>query len=189
MTKFSQTATPIPPEWLHDGRIVVPDLNFSIASPNPEWHWSYKTLSTAEDKSTAFIAEVAPDTKYVVMVMDRGGSSESTKKFAEGMQKSLPKGWQITDVQSEPTSVPIAGSSKLRVTIHLPDDSTVYVHTYVASGKKTYLLLCYSPDRMVPPQLLSSLDRSLLSPRRPTPKPIQRTSQAYSSYGRFGEPS
>ena len=149
---FCQAAAkPIPPEWLRDGRVVVQDLNFLIASPNPEWHWSYQQF-TDPDKETAFIAEVAPDTKYVLMVMDRGGKFEGTKKFADGMQRSLPKGWQIKDVQLEATDVPTTGASKLKIKIQLPDESTLYAYAHVVSGKKTYMLMAYSPETTEPLQ-------------------------------------
>jgi len=86
------------------------------------------------------------------MVMDKGGDFEGTKKFAEGMQKSLPKGWQIRDVQHEPTNVPMTGSSKLKITIKLSDESTVYAYAHVVSGKRTYMLMCYSADPTEPRQ-------------------------------------
>src|ERR1017187_7617880 len=122
---FCQTAKPIPPEWLRDGRVVVPEFNLSIGSPNPQWHWTYQQFGPP-DNQTAFIAEVAPDTKYVVMVMNGGGKFEGKEKFATGMQKTLPKGWQIKDVQHEYTTVPMSGSSKIRVTIQLPNDAILY---------------------------------------------------------------
>jgi hypothetical protein len=33
---------PVPAKWLHDGRLVVPEFNFSINSPSPDPKWSYK---------------------------------------------------------------------------------------------------------------------------------------------------
>src|SRR5215216_5748801 len=89
-----EASKPIPPEWLWDGRVVVQDFNFSIGSPNPEWHWTYQQFPAPND-AVAFIAEVAPDTKYLVMVMKGGEGFSDTKRFTDGMQRKLPTGWQI----------------------------------------------------------------------------------------------
>ena len=101
----------------------------------------------------------------MVMVMDRGGSFEGTKQFAEGMQKGLPKGWQIKDVQHELTDVPMTRSSKLKIAIQLPNDATLYAYDHVVSGKRTFSLLCYSFEKTEPLQFTQFVKSfALISP-------------------------
>jgi hypothetical protein len=52
---------PVPAKWLHDGRLVVPELNFSISSPNSQAKWLYTGDSSKVDgnRSTAFIVSLA----------------------------------------------------------------------------------------------------------------------------------
>jgi hypothetical protein len=153
---FCQTASePIPAKWLHGGHLVVPEFNFSMDSPNPDSKWSYRELPDIEGiKATAFIVDASAENNYMVVVWERGGrmDSASTKSFINGMQKSLPKDWQIGDVHIEPTAVPMSDSAKFKVTLHLPSDSTLYTYGYAAFGKRTYMFFNYSSEPNEPLQ-------------------------------------
>jgi len=170
---FSQTSSqPIPTKWQHDGRLVVPEFNFSLGSPNPDASWTYQQLPDIEgSKATAFIVAATKDENYAMVVMEKGGrmDSASTKKFIGGMQKSLPKNWQVADAQMEPTSVPTPESTKFRVRLTLPGDSTLYSYGYVVPGKHTFMFMAYSPETTEPPNFTRFVSSfSLLAPSENT---------------------
>jgi len=71
------------------------------------------------------------------------------------MTKSLPKGCRIEDVKIEPSSFPLKNSSKFKVRILLPNESTLYAYGYTLTGSHLYMLLNYSPETTEPPQFNS----------------------------------
>src|SRR5215469_6523793 len=96
-----ETGKPVPSEWLHNGRLVVPSFNFSVGTPNPESHWTYLQLPSIQGfETTGFIVELPSKERYVVVVWNASGNDRlddavGRKKYIEGVQKSLPKGWTI----------------------------------------------------------------------------------------------
>jgi hypothetical protein len=146
---------PVPSNWLRDGKLVAEEYNFSIDSPSPNSHWSYSRLADIEgSKATAFTVEDSIDTKFAVVVWDKSSSTDSgtTKSLVDGMEKSMPKEWRIDDAKIEPSAFPLKDSSKLKITIHTPDQATVYAYGYVVTGDRTYALVDYSPETAEPPQ-------------------------------------
>jgi len=143
---------PVPGEWLHDGRLMVSEFNFSINSL--EARWLYRRLPDVRGHSaTQFAAEVSGES-YLLIVLEEGGrmDAQQTKSFVEGMQRSLPQGWKAGDVLMEPTNTPVPDSIKFRATLHVPGDETVYNYGYVVSGKRIFMLLIYSRASMEPPE-------------------------------------
>jgi hypothetical protein len=159
---------PIPSEWLHDGKLVAEDFNFSIDSPSPDSHWLYSRLPDINGrKGIGFIVEASPDTDVEIVVWDnsRGMESLGTKDFVDEIQKSNPKGWRVDEARIEPSAFPLKNSSKFKFTVHLPSEKTLYAYGYVVTGKRTYVLLDYSPEVPEPSQfrrLVGSF--ALLSP-------------------------
>lgn len=151
---FAQQSTePVPSKWLHDGKLVVDDFNFSVATPTPNSEWSYVSLPDIQgSKARAFIVAPSTDTKFAIVVWDKTGSmdSGSTKTFVDGMTKSMPKDWRVTDAKIEPSSFPLKNSSKLFVTVRLPDERTLYVYGYIVTGTRTYEFLDYSLEAIEP---------------------------------------
>jgi hypothetical protein len=152
LSLLSQTpAEPVPSNWLRNGKLVAEEYNFSIDSPSTNSHWSYSRLPDIEgSKATALTVEASTGTKFAVVVWDK--SSGSTKSLVDGMLKSMPKEWRIDDAKIEPFPFPMLDSSKLKITIHPPNEATVYAYGYVVTGDRTYALVDYSPETAEPPQ-------------------------------------
>jgi hypothetical protein len=147
---------PVPAKWLRDGRLDVPELNFSIASPSPDAKWSYRDdLPKKVDGSgsTAFLVGAGDGSNYVVMVLENSTKMDSTDTgpFIAGMQKTLPKDWEIRDARLEASDVPAAGSSKFKVAIGLPNGSAYYAYGYVVSGNRSYQTMTFSRSSDEPP--------------------------------------
>jgi hypothetical protein len=143
--------TPVPTELLHNGRLIVPELNFAVGSTDTGSHWSMKALKTQGAKTTAFSVDSSADEQFTVIVSETGttgglGSPSQKKAFVEHMQKSLPAGWRVDPNPTiEETSVPLNGSWKIRATLYLPNDSVLYAYMYSTSGRYTYMMMDYSP--------------------------------------------
>ena len=141
---------PVPAKWLHDGRLVVPELNFSIKSPTSDAKWSYKDdLPKVEGSgSTVFFVQLSDGTKFVVNVLENSSKLESTNgdQFIAGMRRTFPKDWQIRDNRLEVSDVPLKDSRKFKVTIGLPNGSTYYVYGYIVSGNRSYQTITFSPS-------------------------------------------
>ena len=170
---FCQTANePLPGKWLHDGHFSAPEYNFSMDSPIAGSQWSYRGLPNIQGrKATAFTISTPAKNDYTVIVLEIGGrmDSSNTRQFIDGMQKSLPKEWRIQDTHIESTSVPVGGSYKFRVELHLPDDSLLYSYGYVVPSKRTYVMIDYSRDAMEPVQFSNFVSSfTLLSPNETT---------------------
>src|SRR5579871_2366144 len=99
---------PVPAEWLHDGRLVVPEFNFSITSPSADARWFYteNLLAMAKDGLAAFIVK-SGDTGYAVTVMKNDLGHSDPKEVDEGIRKSLPKDWELRSSHLEPSDVPV----------------------------------------------------------------------------------
>jgi hypothetical protein len=175
LSVFSQTPPePVPFTWLRDGKLVAEEYNFSIDSLAPTSHWSYSRLADIEgSKATAFIVEVSTDTKFFVMVWDKSSrmDSDSTKHFVHdfvnGMQESIPKDWRIDDARSEPSAYPLKDSLKITITIHPPNEATMYTYGYVVTGNRTYMLVDFSPKTAESPQFNHFVGSfALLSPSK-----------------------
>lgn len=140
----SQPTKAVPPEWLHSGRLVVPEYNFSISSPNPDSQWTYVQLSGRN--STTFLAQIPDGTKYALVVGETTGRMESggVNEFVEGMKKTLPKDWQVFDANMEPTNVPVRDAVKYKARLGLPGGTTDYIYGYAISGKRSYQIFCIS---------------------------------------------
>jgi hypothetical protein len=167
---------PVPANWLHDGRLVVPDLNFSINSPTSDAKWSYTGDLPKVDGngSTAFILELGDHSKFVVNVIEKSSRMESTNgdQFMIGMKKTLPKDWQIQGSRFEVSDVPLKDSRKFKVTIGLPNGSTYYAYGYIVSGNRSYQTITFSPSASEPipfTQFVQSF--TLLNPSANAPFP------------------
>jgi hypothetical protein len=152
---FSQTGIkPVPQKWLHKGRLLLPEFNFSITSPSPNAKWSYKDdLPKVDGKgSTAFFVDTGDGSKYVVMVLENSSKMESTSpdQFITGMRKTLPKDWQIRDTRFEASDVPLKDSRYFKVTIGLPNASLYYAYGYIVSGNRSYQIVTFSPSANEP---------------------------------------
>ena len=156
---FCQNPKPLPPEWLHDGRIEVSELNFSIRSPAPISQWSYQEYpNTEEYRITTFTTYTPGSDNYNIMVMDKSGRMDSadTNKFLRGMvhgvQDTLPHDWQVSDIHVASTTIPVSASYKFTITFHDPGDSFFYIYGYIVSGKRQYAITCNTAEASEPLQ-------------------------------------
>lgn len=146
---FAQPSVkPVPAEWLQYGRLVVPELNFSInsLSPNAKWSYTGDLPKVSGNGSTAFIVELGDHSKFAVNVLENSSKMESTNgdQFIVGIRKTFPKDWQIQDSRFEVSDVPLKDSRRFKVTIGLPNGSTYYVYGYIVSGRRSYQTLAFS---------------------------------------------
>ena len=151
---FGQNAgTPVPPNWLQDGRLVVPDFNFSVASPVPDSQWSYQQVPPIQGfKTTAFIAATPNKDRYLLIIWEsnagRIDDPASKRRFIEGLRTTLPRGWEATDDPTiELSTVPVGGSWKVKTTIRRPADGYLsHVYAYYVMGRRTYMFAAYSSE-------------------------------------------
>jgi len=145
---------PVPTKWLNDGRLIVPELNFSINSPTSDAKWSYTgdLPKVNGNGSTAFVVELGDRSKFVVNVFENSSKMESTSgdQFIIGMRKTFPKDWQIQDSRFEVSDVPLKDSRRFKVTIGLPNGSTYYAYGYIVSGNRSYQTITFSPSPTEP---------------------------------------
>jgi len=145
---------PVPTKWLHDGRLVVPELDFSINSPTSDAKWSYTGDLPKVDggASTAFVVELADGSRFAVNVIEESRKMETTSgdQFIIGMRKTLPKNWQIQDSRFEVSNIPQKDSRRFKVTISLPNGSTYYAYGYILSGNRSYQIITFSPSPTEP---------------------------------------
>jgi hypothetical protein len=165
---YSQTtAQPIPSTWLHDGKLVPEQFDFSIESPTSTASWSYTSLPDLEgSKQTAFMVEESGQ-KFMIVVWDKSGyiGTGSKDKFVTSMRKSMPKDWRVGDVKIEQSDFPVKGSSKIRAELSLPDFSTLYAYEYVITGPRTYMLFDYSAETSEPSEFTQFVGSfTLISP-------------------------
>src|ERR1700722_7015829 len=131
VTLLAQNSTePVPSKWLHDGKLVAEDLEFSVASPTADAHWSRITLPDVRgSEATAFVVDFPIDKRYLVIAWGHKGGrldSSNTKVFLDGMRESMPKDWHVDDAQIEPSTFPLKNSAKITIPIHLPNGAVLY---------------------------------------------------------------
>lgn len=143
---------PVPSQWLHDGKLVVEQLKFSIDSPSFDAKWTYKQSTAKGRKVTSFVAAEPSGSNFVLAVMDGTGNMDGGQ-FFDGIKGSVPKEWRMDDEKLEPSVFPLKGSSKFSMTLHLPNEMSVYGHGYVVQGSgRTYIMEVFSPDAAEPPE-------------------------------------
>jgi hypothetical protein len=115
---------PVPAKWLHDGKLVVEELNFSIQTPSPGSKWTYYESTIKGLKGTLFLVVTSVDTKFSVLVADEADTMNeyNTKRFVNGFKESIPKDWVVDEAILEPSAFPLKGSSKLTITMRLPNN-------------------------------------------------------------------
>jgi len=159
------TAQPAPSAWLHDGKFIPEQFDFSIESPTSTAAWSYTSLPDLEgSKQTAFIVEESGQ-KFIIVAWDKTGYIGATgkDKFVNGMRKSVPKDWRVGDVKIERSDFPVKGSSKVKAELNLPDSSTLYAYEYIIFGARTYMLFDYSAETTEPPEFTQFVGSFTLS--------------------------
>jgi hypothetical protein len=157
---------PVPAKWLQNGRLVVPELNFSVGSLSFGSAWSYLE-SDAEDSKTLFILDSSHGTRYVVGVLAEAGrmSARNEEEFTKGIKRSLPNGSQIEGHEFETSDVPIKDSTKYKITILMPNHSLLYAYGYIVSGKHGYALCDYTLEATEPAEFTRFVSSfALLSP-------------------------
>jgi hypothetical protein len=150
-------AKPIPAEWLDDGRLVVSDLNFSVSSP-PKARWTYTVAPYRGSSVTMFTLYPSDQgVPYWVAVVNQPFDDTSRRGFVAEMQRELPEGWKVQDVQYEQASIPVSGSSHFRAKCDAPGEPfgiarrvTLYQYGYSFSGKYSYLLYYLTPEAAEP---------------------------------------
>jgi hypothetical protein len=149
---------PVPTDWIHEGRLVVPESKFSVASPKADSPWTHMALPDIQgSKATAFMADASPDETFMVIVWENGGKPDSgtTKQFVDGLKKTLPKDWIIEGAQFTPSSVPFLDSSKFKVVLRLPNGVVLYMYGYAAALHRTYMFIDYSTESEEPQKFSS----------------------------------
>jgi hypothetical protein len=165
---FGQTAeapSEVPAKWLHDGHLTVPEFNFSVASPVPDAHWSYMALPAFEGrKATVFVLDASAQVKCLLVVADMSSVTErfDAKEIIDGIHEGLPEGWQVTDVDSGPSVLPLKGSTRFRAALRKAE-AIMYEYGYAAP--RTYIFTIFSADAIEPPLFTSFVQSfTLLSP-------------------------
>ena len=176
-------AKPVPSKWVHEGRLVVTQYNFSVGSPDPDSQWCYLDLPSIQGfKTTGFVVDSSANERFLVVVWESSSEGRlddpsNKERFVERLRSGLPKGWAaIGEPQIEPTDVPVSGSSKVRTAIRLPGDGgLVYAYQYAVMGKRTYMLITYSSEPSEPPEFsrfvksFAVLSSNALPPSSPLP--------------------
>jgi hypothetical protein len=165
---------PVPPNWIHEGKLVVPAFNFSIKSPNPNSRWTYTTLPKSEGYVfTMFLGEVGDGSKYVVLVSDGGRKfgARDQEGFVKGMTRSMPKDWTVADTHFESSGLPVEESTRFRVAYRLPNSTKLFAYGYVITGRRNYMLMNYSDKIYEPPEFTSFVGTFT----RLTPEPPDQT--------------
>jgi uncharacterized membrane protein YeaQ/YmgE (transglycosylase-associated protein family) len=89
----------------------------------------------------------------------------NTKRFVDGVRESIPEGWVVDDVKLTPTVFPRKDSSKLTITMRLPNNIILYAHGYIVVGAgRSYILQVYSPATTEPPEFTAFAGSLVLLP-------------------------
>lgn len=146
---MGQTAPkPVPAKWLRDGKLVVPEFNFSINSPSPQSRWTYTEMNARGKSLTAFYATTPDKEQFMVFATEEWGGIDRQKfldGFVGGLRRTIPNDWNIVDTNYYDSSFPENGSTRFLFKIRLGNGATVFMHGYVVWVSHTWMLAQYSP--------------------------------------------
>jgi hypothetical protein len=147
------TGDPVPAKWLHAGRLVVPDFNFSINSPRPNSRWTYRQVPNIQgQKATAFVVDPSPEGTYLIIIVNTRTDTSATKNFMNDLKTTLPKDWQAQDAHIEASAFPKKDSVKFAMTLRRPDQPPINFFGYIVPDRVTYELVDYTTEKTEPQQ-------------------------------------
>jgi hypothetical protein len=164
-----QQRTPVPPEYLKDGELVVVEANFAISAPGSDWRWESVVLREGRpDAATLFVCLNDQTGEQYTINYTGSGIARIDEDYVLGMIEGVRDrdAKAGASLQYERTDIPVAGSLRTWFPQELPD-GTITVHTYVAAFGPVISVSGYSADGQEPPGLAGFV--SSMRPLEPVP--------------------
>jgi hypothetical protein len=172
----AQTETgfePVPQENLRDATLTVPEENFSVAAPGPQWQWLQVPQPPGSVGKTYVCQDSETGAVFLLSVTEAGpGTTEGLMKgILSGLRKSQEaRGRRFEEALYQPAGIPSPGSFRVTAKVILPE-GTLHLIGYVFAAHRVYMFQLWS-EEPEEPEAFTSLVESfrLLAPAPPPPK-------------------
>jgi hypothetical protein len=135
---------PVPAANFSEGTLSVPEENFSIRAPGPQWDWLRDTPAKDAIGRRYVCRNLRTGERFLLTVgrsSDGGKPAESLLAAIKGTQEA--QGRELVRERSDPSDVPAPGSFRLSTMITGPG-TTIYFTGYVLEADRVYTLQHFS---------------------------------------------
>ena len=155
IASVARSGEPVPPELLNGNRLTIPDLKYSLESPNSDFVWSQaapRAFTCVNSKTNL---------RLVIMAGPSGGQphdENAVKNMLAGIKKaSASQDFEIANEKIEKSEFPLADKSfRLSYEMKLANGKKAYVFMYSVNIDNKFILNITGggADAAEPPELL-----------------------------------
>ncbi len=171
---------PVPAANLSEGTLSVPEENFTMHAPGPQWEWLRDSPREDTADRKYLCRNLRTGERFLLTVVRRtdGNAEKYAADWLDRIKASQePQGRELVGPRSDPSDVPAAGSYRLSTMI-TGRGATIYFMGYVLGAGQIYAFQHYS-DTATESPAFSAFARSFAL-RDPA------ASAAWSLFGRVG---
>jgi len=136
---------PVPAANISERTLLVPEENFSMRTPGPEWEWLRDKAPSDSGGRSYLCRNLRTGERFQLTVTPPGARAA---KYAEDWLARIrttqeAQGRELVGPRSEPSDVPAPGSLRLSTMITAPR-TTIYFTGYVLGADRVYAFQHYS---------------------------------------------
>src|SRR5262245_9102270 len=135
----------VPAANIIEQTLTVPEENFSLRAPGPQWEWLRDKPAKNATGRTYLCRNLRTGERFLVVVTDPGVRADKYTEDWLGRIKSAQEalGRELVDPRSDPSDVPAPGAHRLSTMITAPG-TTIYFPGYVLGADRVYAFQRYS---------------------------------------------
>ena len=135
----------VPAANISEQVLTVPEENFSLRSPGPQWEWLRDKAATDAAGRSYLCRNLRTGERFLVTVTPPGVRADKYAKdwLARITAAQEAQGRELVDPRSAPSEVPAPGALRLSTMIMAPR-TTIYFTGYVLGADRVYAFQHYS---------------------------------------------
>ena len=136
---------PVPAANISEETLRVPEENFSVRAPGPQWDWLRDNPAKGSSGRSYLCRNLRTGERFLLTVTPPGtrGGAYAEDWLARIRTAQEAQGRELVGARSEPSDVPAPGSLRLSTMITAPG-TTIYFTGYVLGADRVYAFQHYS---------------------------------------------
>ena len=157
--------------------LSLPELNFSVDAPSPEWRWLQTETQTKKPAHQLFVCQNETTGGRMGVMVFKGYwkpfDAQAAERFMAGSTEPFVKrGWRVDDVRHESATLQLPDAHHYRYRLTAPDGTLLYGYRYSLTAGRLYAFEALSVSAEEPTEFLE-LVRSFRVLHAPPEDPAQ----------------